>query len=184
MKKKILDLGEQLFLNKGYAGFSYADISAALSVKNAAIHYHFPSKKDLAVSILKRELERFQKWSENQEVDDASRALERAIEDIYEKRLLKSGQVCMIGNTAASYENMPLEAIKIARELIFAIASWFEHLLSRGREQGVFNFSGSPAEEANLIAASLSGALQLSRITGKDYFYSVKHQIGQRLKNG
>ena len=53
-KKEILKLAEQLFQTKGYNGFSYSDISSVLGIKNAAIHYHFPSKADLGVALVRR----------------------------------------------------------------------------------------------------------------------------------
>ena len=42
-KDKIRNLAEELIRTKGYNAFSYADLSAPLQIKNAAIHYHFPS---------------------------------------------------------------------------------------------------------------------------------------------
>lgn len=46
-RERILELGEELILTKGYNGFSYQDISTALGIKNAAIHYYFASKENL-----------------------------------------------------------------------------------------------------------------------------------------
>ena len=46
-KRVILDLAESLLQEKGFNGFSYAHIATELGVKNAAIHYHFPTKEAL-----------------------------------------------------------------------------------------------------------------------------------------
>ena len=48
-RNEIIRLGSELIRSIGYNSFSYADISKALNIKNAAIHYYFPSKSDLGV---------------------------------------------------------------------------------------------------------------------------------------
>jgi len=53
-KNKIMDLAENLLLSRGYNGFSYKDISLALGIKNATVHYHYPAKKDLGVAVIRR----------------------------------------------------------------------------------------------------------------------------------
>ncbi len=58
-KTEILDLAENLLLDRGFNGFSYADISSALGVKNAAIHYFFPTKSDLGIAVIQRAKEMF-----------------------------------------------------------------------------------------------------------------------------
>ena len=53
-KTDILDLAEKLIRTHGYNGFSYKDISTALNIKNAAVHYHYPAKADVGVAVLRR----------------------------------------------------------------------------------------------------------------------------------
>ncbi|MCB9111119.1 MAG: TetR/AcrR family transcriptional regulator [Anaerolineales bacterium] len=71
-KRTILNLAESLLQDKGFNGFSYANIASELGVKNAAIHYHFPSKEDLGVAVIKRYRERFKLWINNARVKDLS----------------------------------------------------------------------------------------------------------------
>ncbi len=54
----ILDVAQELVQSRGYNGFSYRDIALRLGVRNAAIHYHFPSKGDLGRELLVRYRER------------------------------------------------------------------------------------------------------------------------------
>ena len=58
-RSEIIRLGSELIRSIGYNSFSYADISKALNIKNAAIHYYFPSKSDLGVEIIRRNLNAF-----------------------------------------------------------------------------------------------------------------------------
>ena len=57
--EQILDLAEMLIQTRGYSAFSYQDISDALGITKASIHYHFASKTDLGIAVVDRYVERF-----------------------------------------------------------------------------------------------------------------------------
>ena len=57
--EQILDRAEALIQTRGYSAFSYQDISEALGIRKASIHYHFPSKTDLGIAVVDRYVERF-----------------------------------------------------------------------------------------------------------------------------
>ena len=45
-----------------------------LGVKNAAIHYHYPTKEDLGCAVIQRYRDRFKLWINNARVKDLSPA--------------------------------------------------------------------------------------------------------------
>jgi TetR/AcrR family transcriptional repressor of nem operon len=57
--RAISDLAESLLQDKGFNDFSYAHIASELGVKNAAIHYHYPTKEDLSCAVVQRYRDRF-----------------------------------------------------------------------------------------------------------------------------
>src|ERR1043166_1832386 len=57
--EQILDLAETLIQTRSYSAFSYQDISDALGLTKASIHYHFPSKAELGVAVIDRYAARF-----------------------------------------------------------------------------------------------------------------------------
>ena len=63
-KHQIILLADELFRTKGYNAFSYSDISKPLGIKNAAIHYHFPNKRDLANEIVRFHIENFERFKD------------------------------------------------------------------------------------------------------------------------
>ena len=63
-------MAEALLQDKGFNGFSYAHIATELGVKNAAIHYHFPTKESLGIAVVKRYRDRFQLWINNSRIKD------------------------------------------------------------------------------------------------------------------
>lgn len=55
-KTAILDAAERLFVNKGHDGASMREITQLAKVNLAAVNYHFGSKDELIVAVLKRRL--------------------------------------------------------------------------------------------------------------------------------
>lgn len=57
-REEILDAGERLFSERGFAGVSMRDIAAATSLRNqASLYYHFRNKRGLYEAVLARGLD-------------------------------------------------------------------------------------------------------------------------------
>ena len=182
-KQKILSLGEDLLHQKGYNAFSYHDISTRLGIKNAAVHYHFPSKSDLGVNLVRQERLRFERTTKRVEVKNASvwEQLQAFIR-IYERKMLQRNRVCIIGMLGTDFYTIPEPMQKEVRLLASYIVSWLGGVLERGRERGELYFKGNAEDKALLISSSLAASLQLSRILGNEHFYQIKAQLEKELK--
>ena len=181
-KRKILDLAEALLQDKGFNGFSYAHIAAELGVKNAAIHYHFPSKEELGCAVIQRYRDRFQLWINNSRVKDLSpkEKLDWFF-GIYSNMRADKGKVCLAGSLETDFNAIPESMREQTEALTRELLSWLEGTLMEGREAGVFQFTGDPAGKAALILSSLQGALQMARALGTARFYRVVEQNKQDL---
>jgi len=51
---RILDVAQRLVQQRGFNGFSYADVAAELGVTKAALHYHFGGRPELLQAIIDR----------------------------------------------------------------------------------------------------------------------------------
>lgn len=176
-KRTILNMAEDLLQDKGFNGFSYAHISSELGVKNAAIHYHFPTKEDLGRAVVRRYRDRFQLWIKNARVKDLSpgKKLDWFF-SIYTEMRADKGKVCLVGSMEAEFNSIP-EGLKgevqaLHRELL----AWLTATLAEGREAGVFHFHGEPADKAALIHSSLQGGLQMARALGTKRLHKVIEQ--------
>lgn len=176
-KRTIMNMAEALLQEKGFNGFSYAHISSELGVKNAAIHYHFPTKEDLGRAVVKRYRDRFQLWINNSRVKDLSP--EKKLDwffSIYTDMRADKGKVCLVGSMEAEFNSIPAglqaEVEALHRELL----AWLQSTLAEGREAGVFHFNGEPSNKAALILSSLQGALQMARALGTNKFRDVVEQ--------
>lgn len=176
-RRKILDLAENLLQEKGYNGFSYAHLATELGVKNAAIHYHFPSKEALGCAIVKRYRDRFQLWINNTRVKDL-KPVEKLdwFFSIYTNFRLDNGKVCLSGTLEAEFNTIPASLRAETQALTEEMLTWLEQTLAEGRAQGVFVFPGEPADKAALILASVQGALQVARSLGTEKYHAVIRQ--------
>ncbi len=181
-KIAILDLAESFLQDKGFNGFSYAHIAKELDVKNAAIHYHFPSKEDLACAVIQRYRDRFQLWINNSRVKDLSpqEKLDWFF-SIYTNTRADHGKVCLAGSLEAEFNSLPASLREQTEALTREFLTWLQATLNQGREAGIFHFSGDPANKAALILSSLQGGLQMARALGTKKFYAVVEQNKQDL---
>jgi AcrR family transcriptional regulator len=181
-KKDILDLAEKLIKTRGYHGFSYKDIAGTLQVKNAAIHYHFPQKENLGTEVLEREIRRFTRWKEKQEMEKLTFPvrLENFIL-IYENQVKDQHSACLVGASASVYPVLPDPIKERASQLANQMLDYLQYLLEEGRTRGELHFNGNPADKARLIASALAGGLQLTRLEGRQFFQSVKDQLMNEL---
>ena len=181
-QRAILDLAESFLQDKGFNGFSYAHIAKELDVKNAAIHYHFPSKEVLACAVIQRYRDRFQLWINNARIKDLSpqEKLDWFF-SIYTNTRADNGKVCLAGSLETEFNSLPASLREQTEGLTRELLAWLQATLNEGREIGVFHFSGDPAGKAVLILSSLQGALQMARALGTDKFHAVVHQHKQDL---
>lgn len=181
-KRAIMDLAESFLQERGFNGFSYAHIAEALDVKNAAIHYHFRTKDDLACAVIQRYRDRFQLWINNSRIKNLSpqEKLDWFF-SIYTNTRADNGKVCLAGSLETEFNSLPASLREQTESLTRELLTWLQAILQEGRDAGVFHFSGDPSGKAALILASLQGALQIARALGTEKFHAVVEQHKQDL---
>ena len=163
-REKIMELGENLICTKGYNAFSYQDISSELGIKNAAIHYYFPSKEDLGTRIVKTNIQRFEEMVENMHTRgfDEWKQLEAFIK-IYVKSH-REKKLCIIGSLGTDFNTLNVTTKSELQKMTEIILEWLTGILSTGKEKGIFAFHGDAQNKALMIFSSLVSSLQLTRI--------------------
>ena len=177
-KTEILDLAENLLLDRGFNGFSYADISSVLGIKNAAVHYYFPTKSDLGVAVIQRAKERFTGWTQGERM--AGRSAAEKLEAFFRLylRFLDAGQqVCLGGALETDFKTLPAEMQVETQKFASTFLVWMEGVLEEGRGKRIFSFPGEAKDQAILILSSLQGALQMTRAAGPSCLHLAMAQI-------
>lgn len=181
---RILDLAEELIQTRGYSAFSYQDISDALHIRKASIHYHFASKTDLGIAVIDRYIERFgtaleevavhEKWS-------ATQMLDCYIEP-YVHYARTSDKVCLCGALAGEMMALPPELRSRVEHFFKTHQKWLAGILKRGAANGEFRLAAPPERMARLVVGALQGALLVKRTTGdpsqmRDVVSALKAQL-------
>lgn len=184
-REQILDAAEDLLLRRSYNAFSYQHISVQLGIRNAAIHYHFPSKADLGAELIKRYRERFSIWIQQLEdsTDDAWKLLQGYFQ-LYAHYLEAEGgsKACPSGVLGIEFGAIPDQMKEETRMMLAEIYEWLISVLQRGRETGRLQFCGTVEGKAIELGCALQGALQIARCTQPSRFHQVLEQLEADLK--
>jgi TetR/AcrR family transcriptional repressor of nem operon len=134
-----------------------------LGLTKPALHYHFAGKAELGEALIDRYAARFADALEriDRERLDGRGKLEAYI-DLY-RRVLAEQRMCLCGMLAADYGTLP-EAMRDGVVRFFdANDTWLARTLEEGREEGTLRFSGTGADLARMIVATLEGAMLVAR---------------------
>jgi TetR/AcrR family transcriptional regulator, transcriptional repressor for nem operon len=176
--QRILDIAERLMQVRGYNGFSYADIAAAMHLTKASLHYHFASKAELARRLMARYTENF--LAALAAIDGSGvkvpEKLERYVA-IYSD-VLANNRMCLCGMLAAEYATLPKPVKSEVTRFFDANEAWLANTLEHGRRMEHLKLRSPPTETARLMIATLEGAMMLARSYGDAARFD---RAGQRL---
>jgi len=158
-----LDAAERLVQERGFNGFSYADVARELGVTKAALHYHFASKAELGDALIARYAERFREALARTDVDhsDARDKLD-AYTQLYAD-VFRDDRMCLCGMLAADYATLPDPMRERVVRFFDDNEVWLMRVLEEGREAGTVRFEGSARAVARTLIGGLEGAMLVSR---------------------
>jgi TetR/AcrR family transcriptional repressor of nem operon len=176
--EQILDVAERLVAQRGFNGFSYADVAAELGITRAALHYHYASKAELGEALIGRYAVRFA--AALADVDgaapDAAAKLD-AYAGLY-LSVLQGERMCLCGMLAAEYQTLPSGMQAAVVRFFDDNEVWLRAVLEQGRADGSLVFSGDAGEVAQLIVSGLEGAMLVSRPYGDvDRFHAAATRL-------
>ena len=181
-REQIMERAAHLLTSRGFNGFSYRDISGHLGVKNAAIHYHFPAKKDLAIALVD-EYRKVLRSGTSEFMAYGGSALAQ-LEGFFAfttKQCDRGRCICPFGAFSVDYSDLPDDLRKATEKFMDETIMWLDRVMEVGREEGEFSFSGEARAKGLTILAALQGARQLARIHGGEVLDDVVRQIRQDL---
>lgn len=174
-RNEIIKLAGELIRSIGYNSFSYADIAGKLGIKNAAIHYYFPSKSDLGVEVIRENLTAFKaltaKWDKLDYREQFSKYIHM------HDGFIRRSWVCVVGSLAPSYDTLPANMQQELKMLVNTILEWLTALLEKGREAGMFSFKGTSRVKALLIHSALLSSLQMNKVLKNDVYKAIQEGL-------
>jgi len=166
----ILETAHNLIAQRGYSGFSYADIAQVVAIRKPSIHHHFPTKASLVVEVLKRYREKLVQTTERLD-HEFSNPLDRLkwIIQRWETCIRdRSESFCIATLLAAELPALPQEVGTEVRHYFDHLGEWLESTFAQGRR--IF-FHGTPRVEAQSFMASVHGAMLSARAYGECKVY-------------
>ena len=158
----ILNSACALMMDRGYNGFSFRDVAAEVGIKSASIHYHYPTKADLAEATAKAYREAFLVSANEIKATAAADRL-RGYGALFIATLRDQGGMCLGGVLAADITTLP-EQVRAEVMLFFQQQhAWIANVFREGQLQGEIRKDLDPDAFAKMFVSGLEGAMMVSR---------------------
>ncbi len=158
--QSIVDVAQELVQSRGFNAFSYRDLAERVGIKTSSIHYHFPTKGDLARALVERYRLKMRGARERIEARH-SRPVERfeAFLDLLCATFERENMICLCAMLATDAATLPAEAREQVRGFFEDNEAWLAGVLQAGREAGELRFEGEPANAAHALFCAMQGAM-------------------------
>lgn len=163
-RNELLDSAENAARRRGYDGFSYKDIAEDVGIRKASIHYHFPTKSDLAVALLERYSEGFQKTLDRITAKhDTGGARLSAYINSYRKALGGGHKLCLCVAFSISRDSLSDDALKKLDSFHSNSLGWLSKAFELAEADGTISLMGDKDAEATALLALVEGAQLMAR---------------------
>ena len=157
MRAQILSAAQAVVQAQGYGAMSFRDLAAAVGIKSASVHYHFPTKGDLGAALagLYTERARADLDAVLAETSERGERLQRYA-NLFRKALTDGNRLCLISMLSAEIGDLP-DAVRAEVEAFADLnVSWLAHVLAP-------NAPDMAADQARAIYAAVAGAQLVAR---------------------
>ena len=185
IKAQLLDAAQRLVQTCGHNGFSFRDLSREVGIRTASIHYHFPTKTDLAVALVRRYRESLGAAMADIAVKKTSLAerLESTAK-LYIDTLNNESRACVCAALAGEYLSLPRKVQIELGKLISDSEAWMVRFLVEGRSRAEIAKDSDPVSLARLWYAALQGALLVARTGRAEILDDVTKALSRLTLNG
>ena len=163
-KTALLDAAETSIRQRGYDGFSYADLAQAVGIRKASIHYHFPTKARLAADLMTRYQSRVLAYCDTIDAAAPSAAAKLAgLIAFYREATAGGQQLCLCVALSGSPDSLSSEVTEATNTFRSAIIVWLETVFAQASTDGSLSDTADPESEAPALLALLEGAQLAAR---------------------
>ncbi|MNS09320.1 HTH-type transcriptional regulator EthR [compost metagenome] len=161
----LLQTAEGLMRTKGYAAFSYADLSKAVGISKPSIHHHFPAKEDLGAAIVEAYIARVEG---DFEVIEARNVTAVARLEAFFRLFRKSaegGFLPLCGALAAEMSALPASLQQIARRFFDIQLKWLTEVIQQGIDHGELPLGSGARHKAFILLSLMEGSSFIDWVT-------------------
>ncbi|MEO9508060.1 MAG: TetR/AcrR family transcriptional regulator [Nonlabens ulvanivorans] len=161
----ILQTAENMIRESGYNSFSFRKVAEKVGIKSASVHYHFPTKGELAEAVTKRYTENFiQAIGQPQDLHASGKNPIDVYIAAFRGAIVADNGVCLGGMLGAEVGSLPDDVIKATRTFFLRNVEWLEEAYQ------CLNYKGDINAKAKQTVSLLEGAMIISNVM-KDISY-------------
>lgn len=162
--EKIINAALLMVQKRGFNGFSFRDIAAEIGIKTASIHYHFPTKPDLARAVLSEVRGGFEQ--ELQRIDTELKQPQEklaAFVGIFDETFGPGDRLCPFCMVACTQDGVPSFVKQEVQAFWSAGELWVADQIADGQRIGIFDPRISPNLSGRVLVSMLEGAMVTAR---------------------
>ena len=130
--ERIIAAAERRMREGGYHGFSFREIAGDVGIKSASVHYHFPTKEDLAAAVARAYTDRHMAdLGDPQDPARASADLIALYVESFRRELVEHRLMCLCGVLATETSGLPPGLNCEARAFFERNLAWLEAVIAR-----------------------------------------------------
>lgn len=164
-KTKALDIAERRMRESGYQAISFRNLSAELGIRSASLHYHFPSKADLGVELVRRYKKDFESQLDAHRGSDTRQTLYNYV-DLYREALGADCRACLCVMLSTEARQLPDEVTDAVRDFVSQHMGWLELWF---QDLGM----ADPRQSAQAALAQLQGGMLLAALNKDQSFFEA-----------
>lgn len=170
-RELIMTSARKMVQARGYNALSFRDLADSVGVKSASVHYHFPTKGDLAAALARRYTEDGIAWLDALLAEglDYRTCLQRYV-GIFRLALEDGNRMCLCGIMAAEHEDLPPLVRAEVAGFTNANVAWLTRLLA---EQRPGTGAALAQSRGAAIYAAVAGAQLVARGRGDIAVYDA-----------
>ena len=154
----LLKEAETLLRTKGYAAFSYADLSDKISIRKASIHHHFARKEDLGIAVVENYISAY--LLDLRHIDEKFEMALDKLKD-YAKfftSALDRRQLPLCGALAAELNALPQSMQRLTQDFFDLQLEWLVRTIRKGIATGEIRPETNVKDSASMLLSVLEGA--------------------------
>ena len=166
MRDQILTSAQRLVQQRGFNGFSYADIAVEVGIRKASLHHHFPTKTDLGLALIEVYSERLNSVLLNISGSSLTAVAKLNAYVALYRSSLEAERMWLGGMLASEALTLDATMLPSLKRFFNRNIEWLTEILTEGNLQQLFVLNSSATNHARMLLSALQGALLIARATG------------------
>jgi TetR/AcrR family transcriptional repressor of nem operon len=178
-RAEILNIAVKAAKREGLRSVSFRQLADAVGVKSSSVHYYFPTKPDLAGSMVRDYTEQFEARLAGIAAREST--LQGKIDGLIQvfAEVLEGDDLCLCGMMAAELTALDTKTRAALRHFFRAAEDWLTEQIGAHRREVQVDLAPEPLAKA--ILSALEGAILLDRVEGDQGHLLAVAQVTRTL---